>query len=147
MSRPDWHTYFMQQSHLVASRSTCDRKHIGAVIVRDRRILATGYNGSLPKQAHCDEVGHDMQEGHCVRNVHAEVNAVAQAAYLGVSTKGATIYCTAYPCWNCFKTIVSAGINKVFYGERYRADECNRVQKYANQFFVDFYLRQWEERT
>lgn len=78
--RADWHTYFMNIARQVATRSTCDRKQVGAVIVRDRTILSTGYNGSIRGLAHCDEAGHLMENGHCVRTVHAESNAVAQSA-------------------------------------------------------------------
>ena len=77
--RVTWNEYFMAIAEQVASRSTCDRKHIGAVIVRDKTILSTGYNGSLRGSPHCDEAGHDIENGHCVRTVHAEANAVAQA--------------------------------------------------------------------
>ncbi len=104
----------------VATRATCDRKHVGAVIVRDRSILATGYNGSVRGLEHCDEVGHMMEEGHCVRTIHAEANAVIQAARNGVRIDGATIYVTASPCWACFRMIANAGITKIVFGEFYR---------------------------
>src|SRR5215510_7751696 len=84
--RVDWHTYFMNIAHQVATRATCDRKHVGAVIVRDRTILSTGYNGSIRGMAHCDEVGHDIEGGHCVATIHAEANAILQAAKNGVGT-------------------------------------------------------------
>lgn len=119
MTRPSWDEYFMRQCDLIATRATCDRKHVGAIIVRDRRILATGYNGSLPGLAHCDEIGHMMEDGHCVRTVHAEVNAVAQAAKAGVRLEGATLYCNTFPCWNCFKVVVSAGIAEIVYDDEY----------------------------
>lgn len=104
----------------VATRSTCDRKHVGAVLVRDRSILATGYNGSLRGLKHCDEVGHLMEDGHCVRTVHAEANAVVQAAKNGVRIDGATAYVTASPCWNCFRLLVNAGVVRIVFGEFYR---------------------------
>ena len=104
----------------VATRATCDRKHVGAVIVRERSILATGYNGSLRGLAHCDDEGHLMEDGHCVRTVHAEANAIVQAARNGVRIEGSTIYVTASPCWGCFRLIVNAGIVRIVFGEFYR---------------------------
>jgi dCMP deaminase len=104
----------------VATRSTCDRKFVGAVIVRDRSILATGYNGSIRGLAHCDEEGHLMEEGHCVRTVHAEANAIVQAARNGVRIDGASIYVTASPCWGCFRLIANGGIVRIVFGEFYR---------------------------
>ncbi len=119
--RRDWNRYFMDIARVVASRATCDRKKVGAVIVKDKTILSTGYNGSIRGLPHCDDVGHDMDEGgHCVRTVHAEANAIVQAARHGVAIDGATIYVTASPCWNCFKLIANAGIKRVFYMEFYR---------------------------
>lgn len=122
-SRVPWPEYFMSIAHVVATRATCDRKHVGAVIVRDKRIIATGYNGSVPRMPHCDDVGHDMKDGHCVRTVHAEANAIAQAARAGISLYGSTIYINTYPCWLCFKLMVSAGITEVYYDDEYRTDE------------------------
>lgn len=110
----------MNIAHEVATRATCDRKHVGAVIVRERSILATGYNGSLRGLAHCDDEGHLMEEGHCVRTVHAEANAIVQAARNGVRIEGSTIYVTASPCWGCFRLIVNAGIVRIVFGEFYR---------------------------
>lgn len=104
----------------VATRSTCDRKHVGAVVVSDQRILSTGYNGSIRGLPHCDDVGHLMEEGHCVRTVHAEANAIVQAAQSGVRLQDATIYVTASPCFHCFKLIAQAGIRRVVFGEFYR---------------------------
>ena len=119
-TRVTWNAYFMSIAEQVASRSTCDRKHIGAVIVRDKTILSTGYNGSLRGSPHCDEIGHDIENGHCVRTVHAEANAVAQAAKNGVAIDGSEIYVTASPCLACFKLIANCGIRTVFYREFYR---------------------------
>ena len=104
----------------VATRSTCDRKHVGAVIVRDKTILSTGYNGSVRGLSHCDDDGHMIEDGHCVRTIHAETNAIIQAAKNGTAIDGATIYVTASPCWPCFKTIANAGIRKIVFGEFYR---------------------------
>lgn len=118
--RVTWNEYFMSIAEQVATRSTCDRKHIGAVIVRDKTILSTGYNGSLRGSPHCDEAGHDLENDHCVRTVHAEANAVAQAAKNGVAIDGSEIYVTASPCLTCFKLIANSGIKTVFYKEFYR---------------------------
>jgi len=104
----------------VATRATCERKHVGAVIVKDRIALSMGYNGSIKGTDHCDDAGHLMEDGHCVRTVHAEVNAIVQAAKNGISIDGSTMYITCNPCWNCFKTITNAGIKKIIYGEFYR---------------------------
>src|SRR5579862_157657 len=120
--RVDWHEYFMNIATEVASRSTRDRKHVGAVIVRDKTILSTGYNGSVRGLPHCDDVGHMMEDGHCVATIHAEANAIIQAAKNGVRVDGADIYITASPCWNCFKIVSNAGIKNIFYGEFYRDD-------------------------
>ena len=128
--RINWHEYFMKIAEQVATRSTCDRKHIGAVIVRDKTILSTGYNGSLRGASHCDEVGHDMENEHCVRTVHAEANAVAQAAKNGVALDDSEIYVTASPCLSCFKLVANCGINTIYYKEFYR-DE--RITTYAQE--------------
>ena len=119
-ARVDWHTYFMNIARQAATRSTCDRKHVGAVIVRDKTILSTGYNGSIRGLPHCDDVGHIMDGGHCVATVHAEANAIIQAAKNGVRIDGAELYTTASPCWSCFKLIANAGIGRIYYGEFYR---------------------------
>lgn len=118
--RASWDEYFMNIAREVATRATCDRKHVGAVLVRDRSILATGYNGSIRGLPHCDEVGHLMEEGHCVRTVHAEANAVAQAARQGVRVDEATAYVTASPCWGCFRLLANAGVRRIVFGEFYR---------------------------
>ena len=130
--RKSWHDYFMDIAKLVATRSTCDRKHVGAIIVRDRVILTTGYNGSMAGAPHCDDVGHLMIDGHCTRTVHAEMNAIAQAAKNGITIDGADLYVTARPCWNCFRVIANSGIESVHYAEEYRPDEnINKNIKYV----------------
>lgn len=129
-TRVSWNEYFMKIAEQVASRSTCDRKHIGALIVRDKTILSSGYNGSLRGAPHCDDAGHDMENGHCVRTVHAEANAVAQAAKNGVRIDEAELYVTASPCLTCFKLIANCGIQTIYYKEFYR-DE--RISEYAKQ--------------
>lgn len=118
--RASWDEYFMAIARQVATRSTCDRKHVGAVVVRDRMILATGYNGSIRGIAHCDDEGHLIEDGHCVRTVHAEANAIVAAARNGVRLDGADIYVTASPCFNCFKLIANAGIRRIAFLEFYR---------------------------
>ncbi len=118
--RAGWDVYFMNIARQVATRSTCDRKHVGAVLVRDRTILSTGYNGSMRGLPHCDDVGHMMEDGHCVATVHAEANAIIQAAKNGVAIDGATIYTTASPCWPCFQLIANSGCRRIVFGEFYR---------------------------
>jgi dCMP deaminase len=135
--RADWHTYFMNIARQVATRSTCDRKHVGAVIVRAKTILSTGYNGSIRGLAHCDEVGHLMEEGHCVRTVHAEANAIAQAARNGVAIEGAEIYITASPCWGCFRLLANSGIQRIYYGEFYRDAKIHDFAEAAGIELVD----------
>ena len=132
MPRTDWDTYFLDIARTVASRATCDRKHVGAVLVRDRHILATGYNGSIKGFPHCDEVGHLMEDGHCVRTVHAETNAIAQAAKNGTAIDGATLYTTASPCWPCFKLVVNAGIVRIVYAEFYRDERITEAARLAD---------------
>ena len=129
VARVDWPEYFMNIASQVATRSTCDRKHVGAIIVRDKNILSTGYNGSIRSQPHCDDVGHDMVNGHCARTVHAEANAIIQAARHGHRLEGADIYTTASPCWECFKLIANSGIHRVFYGEFYREPKSFEVAR------------------
>ena len=119
-NRVSWETYFMNIATEVATRSTCDRKHVGAVIVRNKNILSTGYNGSIKGLPHCDEVGHEMVDGHCIRTTHAEANAIVQAAKNGVSIYNSEIFVTASPCYNCFKLIANSGIKVIYYRELYR---------------------------
>lgn len=121
--RPEWDLYFMKIAYAVSERSTCDRAFVGSVLVRDKRILTTGFNGSPAGLEHCDEAGHLMVEGHCVRTIHAETNAIIQAALHGVSTRGATCYVTHLPCINCTKVLINAGITRIVYSEAYRRDE------------------------
>jgi dCMP deaminase len=135
--RVSWHEYFMGIARVVATRSTCDRKNVGAVIVRDRTILSTGYNGSIRGMPHCDEAGHMMEAGHCVATIHAETNAILQAAKNGVRIEGAQIYTTASPCWNCFKMIANSGISTIYYGEFYSDDRIFRYAELAGIRLVD----------
>ena len=127
--RNSWDEYFMNIAREVATRATCDRKHVGALLVRDRTILSTGYNGSIRGLPHCEDVGCVMEDGHCVTTVHAEANAILQAAKNGVSLDGGELYTTASPCWNCFKLIANAGMKRIVYGEFYRDERIFEVAK------------------
>ena len=118
--RVSWDEYFMNIAREVATRSTCPRKHVGAVIVRDKTILSTGYNGSVRGLPHCEDSGCMIEDGHCVRTIHAESNAIIQAAKHGSRIEDATIYVTASPCWGCFKMVANAGLRRIVYGEFYR---------------------------
>jgi dCMP deaminase len=113
--RPSWDEYFMQIARTVATRATCPRASVGAVLTRDRRILTTGYNGAPRGVAHCTEVGCLVVHDHCQRATHAEANAIVQGALHGVSLQGATAYCTHEPCVNCSKLLISAGIVRIVY--------------------------------
>ncbi len=127
VSRPTWDEYFMELALVVAKRSTCLRQKVGAIIVKDKRILATGYNGAPSGMAHCLDIGclrekmkipsGERQE--LCRGLHAEQNAIIQAAKFGISIEGATMYTTHCPCITCAKMIINAGINKVVYGKEY----------------------------
>lgn len=134
LPRASWDEYFMRIAKEVSTRATCDRKHVGAVIVRERSILATGYNGSIHGLPHCDEEGHLMQDGHCVRTIHAEANAVIQAARNGVRIDKGEVYVTASPCFSCFKMLANAGIVRIVYGEFYR-DE--RIFDFAKRLGIE----------
>ena len=127
MKRPTWDEYFMEMAELARQRSTCLRRQVGAVLVRDKRILATGYNGAPRGLAHCAEVGCVREQRHIpsgerhelCRALHAEPNALLQAAAYGVPVAGAAIYCTTQPCALCAKMLINAGIVKIFGGESY----------------------------
>lgn len=118
-SRPSWESYFLQMAMLVATRATCPRRKVGAVLVREERILATGYNGAVRGAPHCGDVGCILvpsgDREHCVRAVHAEMNALLQCAYNGVSSRGSRLYCTDFPCVSCAKAIIQAGVSEVIY--------------------------------
>ncbi len=135
MSRISWDEYFMELMDTVAKRATCDRGRSGCLIVRDRRIVSTGYVGSPPGLPHCDDVGHLMKEvidedgtvrNHCVRTIHAEQNAICQAARYGISLEGTTLYCKMEPCRVCAMLIISSGIKKVVAKKRYHAAQESR---------------------
>lgn len=134
--RKSWDEYFMDVAQVVATRATCNRipEGVGAVIVRDHTILSTGYNGSVRGQPHCDDAGHMMEHDHCVRTVHAEANAILQAAKHGTRIDEADIYVTASPCFNCFKLIANSGIRRIIFGMMYR-DE--RITAFARDAGIE----------
>jgi dCMP deaminase len=133
--RISWNSYFMNIAKMVAERSTCSRAKIGAVIVKDKNILATGYNGAPAGLPHCLEAGcliyvsknpNGEEEENCFRTIHAEINAIAQAAKHGVSISGADIYITASPCYHCLKVLINVGIKNFFYFKPYKI---NNIQE------------------
>jgi len=138
--RPSWETYFMDIASLVAKRSTCRRRAVGAVIVKNRRILSTGYNGAPSGIRHCIEVGCLREElkvpsGQChelCRGIHAEQNAIIQAAFHGVSIKDSTLFCTNLPCSICAKMIINAGITRIYYHSGYADKMSEEMLKEAN---------------
>ncbi len=111
--RPSWDEYFLKLAMLVSERATCPRMHCGCVLVRDKQILSTGYNGSIPGDDHCEDAGCIIVDNHCVRTIHAEMNAILQCSSHGVSTEGATAYVTNMPCTNCAKALIAAGIKEI----------------------------------
>jgi dCMP deaminase len=130
-SRPNWDRYFLDLCEAVARRATCDRGRSGCVIVKDKRIMTTGYVGAPAGLPHCDEAGHDMRKvfdingnvtQHCVRTLHAEQNAIIQAARFGIPLEGATLFCKMTPCRTCAMMIINAGIKRVVCEKRYHAD-------------------------
>lgn len=156
--RPSWDDYFLGLVAAVARRATCDRGQSGCIIVKDKRILCSGYVGSPPGLPHCDEAGHVLKKvidddgtvrQHCMRTIHAEQNAICQAARYGISLDGTTLYCSMEPCRTCAMLIISAGIKKVIAQKKYHAGQDTRklfkqagidliviqdkVQKYNNQ--------------
>lgn len=132
--RVSWEKYFMNIAREVATRSTCDRNFVGAVIVREKTILSTGYNGSIRGLTHCDKGGHEIENDHCVRTIHAEANAIVQAARHGIRIEDSEIYITASPCYNCFKMIANAGIKKIYFGEFYREE---RITEHAKELRIE----------
>ncbi len=120
MERIAWNQYFMAQSHLLALRSTCTRLTVGATIVRDKRIIAGGYNGSIAGGDHCIDDGCYVIDNHCVRTIHAEMNALLQCAKFGVGTENSDIYVTHFPCLQCCKALIQAGIKTVYYAKDYK---------------------------
>ena len=117
--RQSWDEYFLTLAKHVSTRATCDRLHAGCVLVKEKRILSTGYNGSLPGADHCDVVGHLLINNHCVATEHAERNAVANAARAGVSTLDSIAYVTHTPCWDCIKHLAAAGVVRIVFDQEY----------------------------
>lgn len=120
--RVPWNQYFMSQAVLLSMRSTCTRLAVGAILVRDKRVIAGGYNGSVSGDVHCIDEGCYVVENHCVRTIHAEMNAILQCAKFGVATDGAEIYVTDFPCLQCTKMLLQAGISKIYYLRNYNND-------------------------
>lgn len=129
-TRPSWDEYFMDITRRVATRSTCLRRAVGAILVHDKRIIASGYNGGPSGLAHCLDIGclreklgiPSGQQHELCRGIHAEQNAIIQAARYGVSIEGATLYCTTQPCTQCTKMLINAGITEIVYAEGYPDD-------------------------
>lgn len=142
--RPDWDSYFMEIAQVVSKRSTCLRRSVGAVLVADKQILATGYNGTPKGFSHCAETGclreqlkvPSGQMHELCRGLHAEQNAVIQAAVNGVSIKGATLYCTHQPCVVCTKILINAGIKRVVYANAYPDELAESMMKAATEIEV-----------
>ncbi len=137
MSRPDWDSYFIDITLDVSKRATCLRAQVGAIIVKDKRILTTGYNGAPKGLPHCLDEGCEIVGGHCVRCLHAEQNAILQAAEYGVPLEGATIYITHQPCVTCAKMIINAGIKRVVYAGHY-PDELAMKYLHMAEIKTDF---------
>ncbi|MGB1981337.1 MAG: deoxycytidylate deaminase [Candidatus Kariarchaeum pelagius] len=137
VKRPEWDEYFGEITKQVALRSTCVRKKVGAIIVKDKNIISTGYNGSIRGLEHCETVGCLMIEGHCTRTIHAEANAIIQAAKHGLTIDRAEIYISASPCFNCFKLIANSGITKIYFMEFYRDERIIEIAKKLNIELID----------
>ncbi len=129
--RPDWDDYFMSMAYLVATRGTCDRKKVGSVIVKDLRVISTGYNGAPSGMPDCDRVGHELKEidgrQSCVRTLHAESNAIDR---VGREAKDAVLYTNVIPCYDCAKRIIGVGIKRVLYAEYYKSRNTDLVEAY-----------------
>ena len=137
VKRPEWNEYFGEITKQVALRSTCVRKKVGAIIVKDKNIISTGYNGSIRGLQHCETVGCLMMEGHCTRTIHAEANAIIQAAKHGLMIDRAEIYISASPCFNCFKLIANSGITKIYFMEFYRDERIIEIAKKLDIELID----------
>lgn len=121
--RIPWNQYFMLQAVLLSLRSTCERLSVGAILVRDKRVIAGGYNGAVSGDDHCIDVGCYVVDGHCLRTIHAEMNAVLQCSKFGIPTDGAEIYVTDFPCLQCTKSLLQAGIKKIYCMRNYHNDD------------------------
>lgn len=123
-TRSSWQEYFMSIAQMIAKRSTCDRAYVGCLLVnKDNRIVSSGYNGSIKGNPHCSEIGHTMRDGHCIATIHAEMNALLYCAKEGIKVDGCVCYVTHFPCLNCTKALIQAGISKIYYANAYRVDE------------------------
>ena len=121
--RIPWNQYFMLQAVLLSLRSTCEGLSVGAILVRDKRVIAGGYNGAVSGDDHCIDVGCYVVDGHCLRTIHAEMNAVLQCSKFGIPTDGAEIYVTDFPCLQCTKSLLQAGIKRIYYMRNYHNDD------------------------
>jgi len=144
MARPSWDEYFMELAQVVAKRSTCNRRSVGAVLVREKRILTTGYNGSPPGQPHCTDDGCIMVDGHCVRAIHAEQNAIIQGALHGIDLREATCYVTSSPCVHCSKMLIATGVKRIVYLESY-PDEIGQGMARAAGVVLERFERKEEQ--
>ena len=144
--RLGWHEYFMSVAHLISRRATCTRGHIGAVIVRDHNILSTGYNGAPTGLPHCNDTNCRIYrsthpdgtvEENCVNTIHAEINAIAQAAKHGVSIKDADIYITASPCIHCLKVLINVGIRTIYYDKPYKIEHISELLRLSGVRLVN----------
>lgn len=146
VTRPSWDEYFMQITDMVATRSTCLRRKVGAIFVRENRILATGYNGSPMGLKHCDEVGCIRQENqiesgrdlHLCRGAHAEANLITQCAKFGISAEGSTLYINASPCSLCMKMLVNVGVKKIVYRELYNDSLALQIAEEAGLEMIQY---------
>jgi len=139
MGRPTIHETFMSTAKAWSHRATCDRAHVGCVLARGNRVLTTGYNGSAPDHPHCDDVGHDIVDGHCIRTIHAEENAIICAAKHGLSTEGAICYTTLHPCIRCVQRLSASGIKVVIYRDEYKSmskDDKQRLLLFKERGFI-----------
>ena len=131
-NRPDWDHYFMSMAEVAASRATCPRAKVGAALVKDHRILVTGYNGAIHGSDHCTDVGCHIVDNHCLRAVHAEMNAIVNCARQGEDIDGSSLYVTHFPCIRCMPLVLQAGIKKIYYINDYNNDSfCYDLAKSA----------------
>jgi len=131
-NRPTWDEYFLKVAMLVSERATCPRMHVGCVLVKEKQILATGYNGPIPGDGHCEDDGCLIVDNHCVRTNHAEINAITQCARHGVATAGAKAYVTNMPCTTCSKALIAAGIKEIIVFSDYHSTLATDFFKKAN---------------
>ena len=127
-NRISWDEYFMRITEIVAKRSTCNKIEVGCIIVKNRLILSTGYNGAPKGMPHCIDVGCLIYNNHCIRSLHAEVNAIIQCASSNMSTKGSYVYVTHLPCWQCSLMLINAEVEKIFYANDYVDDRGNQLE-------------------